>query len=202
MLFDDKKVIFLGSSVTYGADGWSMCDFVEETMGCKVIKWAVPGTTLADISDDSYVSRLKLQINSEDTCDCFVRQLSTNDAGKNLPLGQISSSKDISEFDVTTVVGAVEYIIATVNERWNCPILFYTGTYMDSANYQMMVDELILLRKKWGFDILDLWNSPEMRAIGEQDYNRYMIDCVHPNRLGYTEWWGPEFVGAIKKILA
>lgn len=201
MRYSGKKIIFLGSSVTYGYDGWSMCEFVDDTMGCDVKKWAVSGTTLADISDDSYVSRLDRLIDSEDTCDCFVCQLSTNDARKALPLGQISPSKDIKDFDVKTVVGAIEYIVARTTEKWNCPILFYSGTYMDNQNYLLMVDALLFLSKKWGFEVLDLWNDMDMRAVSEQDYNRYMIDCVHPTRLGYTQWWGPRFVDAITQIL-
>ncbi|MBR5506784.1 MAG: SGNH/GDSL hydrolase family protein, partial [Clostridia bacterium] len=112
----NKNIIFLGSSVTYGDDGWSMCEYVRQEMGCNVTKWAVSGTTLADVSDDSYVSRLKKQINTQDRCDCFVCQLSTNDAGRNLPLGEISSSKNIDDFDLSTVIGAIEYIIARVTE--------------------------------------------------------------------------------------
>lgn len=194
------KIIFLGSSVTYGDDGWSMCEYVGETMECNVIKWAVSGTTLADISDDSYVSRLKQLIDTQDYCDCFVCQLSTNDAGRNLPLGEISVSKDREDFDLSTVIGAIEYIISRVAEKWNCPIVFYTGTYMENEKYQKMVDGLIELRKKWNFEIIDLWNDPQMRAIDSKDYNRYMKDPVHPSELGYREWWGPEFVKTLKEL--
>ena len=54
MDFSSKKVIFLGSSVTCGADGYSMCEVVRDALGCKALKWAVSGTTLADL-DESYV---------------------------------------------------------------------------------------------------------------------------------------------------
>ena len=40
------KIIFWGSSVTYGDDGWSMCEYIKETMKCDVVKWALSGTTL------------------------------------------------------------------------------------------------------------------------------------------------------------
>ena len=195
-----KNIIFLGSSVTYGVDDWSMCEYIRETTDMNVVKWAVSGTTLADISDDSYVSRLKKHIDTEELCDCFVCQLSTNDAKRDLPLGEISASKSIDDFDVTTVIGAIEYIVASVQDKWHCPIMFYTGTYMEDDNYQKMVDSLVLLSKKWDFGIIDLWNNPRMRAVSSEDYIKYMNDPVHPTVLGYTEWWGPEFVKALEKV--
>ena len=195
------KIVFLGSSVTYGDDGWSMCEYIRETMEWDIVKWAVPGTTLADISEGSYVSRLKQHIDTQNQCDCFVCQLSTNDAAKELPLGEISDSKDIGDYNISTVIGAIEYIISRVTEKWNCPMVFYTGTYMENKNYQKMVDALFELHKKWNFEIIDLWNNPQMRAIDLERYNRYMMDPVHPNKLGYREWWGPEFVKNLKRLL-
>ena len=61
MVLKGKTVLFLGSSVTYGsaAGGVSFADMMAETCGIKMIKEAVSGTTLADINDQSYVSRLK-----------------------------------------------------------------------------------------------------------------------------------------------
>lgn len=52
MNFEDKKIVFLGSSVTYGsaADGYSMCDYVKEKIGAIVEKWAISGTTLTDLN--------------------------------------------------------------------------------------------------------------------------------------------------------
>ncbi|MBQ3048633.1 MAG: SGNH/GDSL hydrolase family protein [Oscillospiraceae bacterium] len=200
-MIKDKTIVFLGSSVTSGDNGWSMCEYISETQDCTVVKWAVNGTTLADISAYSYVRRLQRNIKKQSVCDCFVCQLSTNDSRGDIPLGEIRTSKDKESFDVNTVIGAMEYIIATATEKWNCPVVFYTGTYMENAKYQKMVDALLLLREKWGIDVIDLWNDPEMRAVSAKDYEKYMRDPVHPTKLGYTEWWGPKFVSALSEIL-
>ena len=201
MGMDNKNIIFLGSSVTYGDAGWSMCEYVKETIGCNVIKWAVSGTTLSNLSEQSYVSRLDRQIVNQDKCDCFICQLSTNDAKDIFVLGEIADSKNADDFETTTIIGAIEYILSRVKEKWSCPILFYTGTYMENTKYQQMVYSLIELSKKWHFEIIDLWNNPRMRAIDAEKYSEYMNDPVHPNKLGYKEWWGPEFVNAIIKVL-
>lgn len=75
-----KSIIFLGSSVTYGAasGGISFADILCEKNGYGMVKEAVSGTTLTDDGPDSYVSRMKT-INAG-SADLFVCQLSTNDA--------------------------------------------------------------------------------------------------------------------------
>jgi len=114
-----KTLLFLGSSVTYGmdVDNDSMCEYLAATDRFKVIKWAVPGTTLADIDSQSYVSRLAARRGEVAACDHFICQLSTNDAGRGLPLGEISPSRDPADFDTATVTGAMEWIIATARAR-------------------------------------------------------------------------------------
>ena len=43
--------------------------------------------------------------------DAFVCQLSTNDATKEMPLGVISDSFNMNDFDTQTVAGAIEYMM-------------------------------------------------------------------------------------------
>ena len=194
-----KTVIFLGSSVTYGANNYSMCEYLANTGRFDVIKWAVSGTTLADIGEQSYVSRMAAHRDEVKTCDHFICQLSTNDAGKGMPLGEISPSFDPADFDKTTITGAMEWIIATAKATWHTPISFYTGVRFDHAGYAAMVDRLFALQKKWGFGILDLWNDADMNGVSPEDRARYMSDPVHPTKAGYDEWWGPKFLAYLNQ---
>lgn len=193
MELSNKTLVFLGSSVTYGSEsgGWSMCEYLAENCGCNAVKWAVSGTTLADIGAGSYVRRLLAAIDGQQTCDCFICQLSTNDASRELPLGSIGDNGD--GFDTATIFGAMEFIISVAKRRWHCPVLFYTGTRYDSAVYQRMVDGLRILEGKWGIGIIDLWDDEEMNAVNQDDYYRFMHDPIHPNETGYRLWWGPKF---------
>lgn len=200
MNIKNKTIIFLGSSVTWGDNGYSMCEAISEKTGANVIKWAVSGTTLSSAMPNSYVERLLKVIDTQEKCDLFITQLSTNDAGKNMELGEISDSFDKNTFDTKTTIGAIEFIIATAREKWNCPIAFYTGTYYASGRYQKLVDALLETAKKWKIDIIDLWNSEKMRAVSQDDYKRFMKDGVHPNKTGYDEWWVPEFIDFMEKI--
>lgn len=189
-----KRLLFLGSSVTFGsaAGGVSMADYIRVMDGCTVVKEAVSGTTLADRSKDSYLSRLR-RIETNQSFDAVICQLSTNDASRKICLGAVSASREPDAFDTSTVAGSMEAIIAYVQNTWNCLLVFYTGTRYESREYQAMVDLLPRLRDKWGIHVLDLWNDDGMNAVSREDYALYMHDAVHPSRAGYLLWWTPKF---------
>ena len=190
-----KKYIFLGSSVTYGsaAGGYSFVDMLAEKNQIDCIKEAVSGTTLVDNGPDSYVQRMIHNLDKEMECEQFVCQLSTNDATQGMPLGKVSVSIKLEDFDTSTIIGAIEYIICYARTTWQCPVTFYTNTYYDNKNYQKMVAIMYQLKEKWNIGLIDLWNSREMREIEKSKYDMYMADVIHPTELGYREWWLPVF---------
>ncbi len=197
-----KTVIFLGSSVTfgYGSLGVSFADFLEKTDGITAIKEAVSGTTLVDVKSSSYVSRVK-KIDKNIKANAFVCQLSTNDATKEMPLGEISDSFSMNDFDTQTVAGAIEYIIAYANKTWNCPVVFYTQAKYDSDHYAKMVDLLFEIQKKWNITVIDLWNDDEINSITDEERKIYLVDHIHPTKAGYKEWWLPEFQKCLYEVL-
>ncbi len=195
-----KKIIFLGSSVTYGsaAGGVSFADIICKKNGYEMIKEAVSGTTLVDEDETSYVSRLKTI--GTDSADLFICQLSTNDATQNKPLGKIAPGKEKDSFDTKTVAGAIEYILAYVSDKWGCPMAFYTGTKYDSEAYAAMVVLLKEIAAKWDIRIINLWDDPGMNSVSPVDYARYMADPIHPTLEGYCKWWTPFIEKEILKM--
>ncbi len=197
-----KKILFLGSSVTYGAaaQGCSFADYIGKLDGAEITKEAVSATTLVDEfsifaflgygDGRSYVTRLN-KVDKKAEFDAVVVQLSTNDATMGKPLGEISSSDQLSDFDTKTVTGAMEYIIAYVQKTWGCPVVFYTGSYYESEAYSAMVNRLLELQEKWDVHVIDLYNDAELNSIDEETYNFYMFDKIHPNKAGYLKWWTP-----------
>lgn len=177
-----KTVWFLGSSVTYGAasGGVSFADLMAERCEMQHLKEAVSGTVLADVEKDSYVARLK-QINSTQKPDLFICQLSTNDA--NPERVTLQQTED-----------AVRFILEYVKTKFQCPIVFYTGTYFENERYVEMIEMLYRLQKEYSFYILDFYNDETMRNIDENLYREYMSDPVHPTLKGYSEWWTPKFI--------
>lgn len=187
-------MIFLGSSVVYGsaADGHSFVEALSARTGLIPVKEAVSGTTLVNDRDDSYIARM-LRLPADIPACAFLCQLSTNDASRMKPLGEISPSFDPQDFDEHTVTGALERIIAYARDTWHCPVLFFTGTRYDSPAYAAMVERLLALKSKWPIHVLDLWHDPDMNAVSPEDYRRYMKDPIHPTPEGYAQWWAPKF---------
>lgn len=187
-----KRIIFLGSSVTYGASskGVSFADYICVRNSCEIVKEAVSGTTLVDSGINSYILRLK-KLDESIAVDLFVCQLSTNDATQNKPLGNVSESMNLADFDTSTVAGAVEYIIAYAEQTWNCPVLFYTNPQYDSEQYEAMVKLLQQIAEKWDITVIDMWNDADFNALTEEQRTLYMADGIHPTQAGYLKWWTP-----------
>lgn len=197
-ILKNKKIIFLGSSVTYGAlsEGYSFVEVLRDRDGIEVLsKEAVSGTTLTDSGEGSYVARMK-KIRKDIRPDMMICQLSTNDAMRKMPIGKISEfnkNDDIedAQYDTSTIIGAMEYIIHYTYTTWNCPITFYTGAWFDNREYSDMVKRLLELSKKWDFYVIDMYTDEEFNHIEKEKYAAFMADPIHPNREGYCEWWTP-----------
>lgn len=196
-----KTILFLGSSVTYGyaSMGVSFADFLEASDGIVAVKEAVSGTTLADTKSSSYVSRLQ-KVDKGLKPDLFICQLSTNDATKNISLGEVAQSTDPDTFDTQTVAGAIEYIIDYVKQVWGCPVLFYTQAKYASDAYADMVALLYQIKDKWDIGIIDLWNDEQLNAITDEERKLYLADAIHPTKAGYQIWWLPKFRESLYKI--
>lgn len=202
-----KVIFWLGSSVTEGASSGqeSMADFLAKKHGAQCIKEAVSGTTLADRANSSYVSRLDQYLVSDERAghvDAFICQLSTNDRGFPDGFGAVTQAdvRDAAAFDTTTTFGAMEYIIATAKDTWDCPVYFYTNPPMDDENYETMVQALEELAEKWGVTIIDLYRDQAFNDISEEERALYMADNIHPTKAGYREWWLPKFEEALSGI--
>lgn len=188
-----KNICILGSSVAYGAcsNQSAVGEYLAARLGASLTKEAVGGTTLADKTRNSYVRRLKT-LDRSAKYDLFICQLSTNDATWKLPLGKISPSRDLKDFDTSKITGAMEYIIRYAQLVWGCPVVFFTGSYYKNANYSAMVERLHELSQKWGIGILDLYSDADFNRISDAERKLYMNDPIHPTKAGYRDWWGPE----------
>lgn len=194
---EGKTIVFLGSSVTYGAaaKGVSFADYIGARNRCNIVKEAVNGTTLVDEGFSSYISRMKkLDVPN---ADLFVCQLSTNDATQKKPLGTVSGSDQIGDFDTSTVAGAIESIVAYAKETWGCPVVFYTNPRYESEAYGEMVELLLELSEKWDITVVDMWNDDAFNDITKEQRELYMADAIHPTQAGYLEWWTPEIEKAL-----
>ena len=223
-----KKFYWLGSSVTYGAQsgGESMAEFLAAKTGCICKKDAVSGTTIfcdgktSDTGEKSYTSRLKSStiFDKNEKIDAFICQISTNDAtnSRKKNWGEISADDKLyqEDFDLTTTLGGIEFIIAYVADTWDCPIYFYSGSqFLDKektlsprangdpsgSNYGELVDKVLEIAEKWqsaGVDVrvIDMFHDEAFNeAVTDAYYSWAVADPIHPRRAGYLQWWMPYF---------
>lgn len=183
------NVLFLGSSVTYGASSLreSFVEFIAKRNNITYTKEAVSGTTLVTTGKggNSYITRLK-NIDKTNKYDLFICQLSTNDASQNKPLGEITDT------GTETICGAINTIIDYVRETWNCPIMFYTNAYYESENYADMVSDLKRIAEIKQIGVIDLYTDNAFNDISNEDRSLYMADKIHPTKAGYLMWWTPK----------
>lgn len=200
----NKTVFCLGSSISSGfsSGGVSFLDYLARVDGCRVIQETVSATTLADRGYFSYLKRLRRRMaRTPKAPDCFLCQLSTNDATFRSIPGRISRGFRPEDFDPATTVGGIEAVLATVREKWDCPVLFYTAARYDNPRYHKLVNLLVDLQEKWGFALLDLWHDSAFNDLTAEERALYMNDPVHPTRAGYLLWWLPKFEEAIENAL-
>lgn len=196
MSLKGKTILFLGSSVTYGsaANGVSFVEMLAEKCGCTAVKEAVSGTTLVDNGPNSYVARMKT-MDASLKADLFVCQLSTNDASRGLPLGELDGRMETS-----TIAGAIEYIVDYARRTWNCPVAFYTNPRYASDAYAEMVALLKKCAEKHGVGVINLWDDEDFNRLTDVQRAEYLEDPIHPTRRGYLEWWLPVFEENIAKM--
>lgn len=190
---EGKTICVLGSSIAdgYSSGHYGIGEYFQARFGCELIKETVSGTTLTNLYNNSYISRMQNNIDATEI-DLFICQLSTNDANMNIRPGGIIESTNLDDFNQWTIIGSMEYIICYAKETWNCPVVFFTGCYYDNAIYGKMVTALYALQEKWNFGIIDLYDNDEFNDISDEMRSIYMADDIHPNKAGYRDWWGPE----------
>ena len=141
-------------------------------------------------------------VDAAEEIDLFICQLSTNDASNKLKLGEVSESTNLYDFNQWTIIGSMECIIGYAKETWNCPVVFFTGSYYENAAYEDMVNALSSLQEKWGIGVINLYHNDEFNNISDEMRSIYMSDDIHPNKAGYRDWWGPEMEKQLLEFLS
>lgn len=222
-----RAIVFVGSSVVYGANsgGHSFVDEIIENDGYYVVKLAVSGTSLATVPygsphhGNTYTERFDNYIEQQHQAtkddldyiiDRVIVQLSTNDAGQSLPLGEVTKTND-ELLDVSTTLGAIEYFIQTSLNKLNCGITFLSSpqygqkgdSYRD--NYAAIINafnkQILPKYAQKDVDIIDLWNDKDFNNITSSQREKWMADIVHPTLAGYVEWWYPKISEHLKKVV-
>lgn len=193
----------------YARDGY--------TLSYAEVRYTANGEKVQNAYHQSYVGLLKEAVEriGDKQVDTMFVQLSTNDigqyktpagsAGEHLDFGAMTAEdvRDPSAFDVDTSFGALEWIIATAQQTWDCNVVTFvchmdTAQYAafeacgydyskmdDSSDYALMRSTALEIAEKWDLDVIDFWGDADSNKILHGDAARYLADSLHLHRLGY-----------------
>lgn len=216
-VLNNQQILFCGDSITAGASGsnnLSWADKVAELTGAVATNAGVGGATVAydrsnvDTSTThgaALVEKSKiidqLHNNQDGDFDYVILHGGVNDAGNvsNIPVGVVSDSYTLTDFDGTTFAGGLESMFYYAHEYFpHAKIGFivnyqtvqeHLGTYMDVAKQ---------ICDKWNVPYLDLYSGTVIVDGQELSYSLDILNTdegtylvsppndVHINEEGYN----------------
>lgn len=206
MELKDKKINFLGDSITEGAHATDFAKkgyvgVIAEKTGAVCRNYGISGTRIARQSvvdpekraDRDFCSRYT---EMDKDADIVVIFGGTNDFGHgDAPLGTFEDT------DPSTFCGALNHLYSGLKERFGgSRIVILTPLHRmeqesingDGAKPQggpvlsVYVELIRTAAEKFGFEILDFFASDEMDPRNPEDFKTYFADWCHPNDFGHS----------------
>ena len=200
-----RTIVFVGSSFTQGvkSKNQSFPEFIAKRNKCNVIKSGIGGTTVANTGSNSIFARTINLCNTRTAPSALVCQLSANDATKNVPIGNITANdkRNLEDFNTRTTAGAIEYIICYSDQKWGCPVAFFTNIKFNNSRYPQIRNILYQAQKKWGIQVIDLYSGLGRKSVSAKKFRLYMADRLHPTKAGYLKWVTPFFEARLGNLV-
>jgi lysophospholipase L1-like esterase len=197
MELKDKKIVFLGDSITQGigASDLELCyvnRFAAMT-GAKVVNYGIGGTRIArrrvphenPVYDQDFCSRYHTM---DDDADIVVVFGGTNDYGHgDAPLG------NMWDRDVRSFYGACHVLFSSLVAKYpGKPIVIMTPmhrvTELDKVpSLRAFVQAEREVAEFYSIPVLDLWSNLGICAQVPEQKALYFKDLVHPNDAGHEK---------------
>ncbi len=198
------KALFCGDSISYGhydiPAGYSWAGRIQKYYGTISDNRSCSGWCLSTVrgAGGQIVNQLKSVKNGD--YDLIVVQGGVNDAwgttdGTNriAPVGEMTDSFDVKDFDNSTYAGGLEEFFYYAREYFpDAQLAYIISFYMpragvghvgDMEEYYAVGMEIC---DKWGVPYLDMYHDDYLNyELLEIDTNKCLTDPVHPNALGY-----------------
>ena len=184
-----QTMLFTGDSIAAGAkdtaslSGWCGRIAAQYSMA----NGGLAAGNNVTVSNAQTQIRNQISLYSALHYDYVILQGGTSDAGANVPLGAVSDSFNMEDFDESTFAGALEALIATAVRYYpesrigyispyQCPSAT-TGSISDMSEYVAIAKAVC---QKWNVSCLDLYNDAAVTAK-----LTYHTDNIHLNAAGY-----------------
>lgn len=202
----ENKILFnFGDSIAAGDgnNGKGYAELFSTKYNMICYDFAVGGATLGETASNNITTQVNTALSKGIVPDYILIEGGTNDiASYNVPIGQISSDYNINNFDKTTTIGGLEWIISTLKSNFpNAKMAFVSVHRMGSRGYSSQIERqgaCVDTCKKWSVPIIDVFNRGNLNTfLGE--YHKFTNptesqpngDRTHPNQLGYDTFYLP-----------
>lgn len=162
-----KKILFLGDSITAATrddatqKGWA--GRIGTDYGAITTNAGWSGASVSTNKDSRIIA--KMEENKNNTYDYVILHGGVNDAMTKAPLGTVSDSKNVADFDISTYAGALEELIYRAKEyfpnakigfivNYQTPNSTWGGYTKDMAAYFYTAKQVC---EKWEIPYLDLF---------------------------------------------
>ena len=162
-----KKILFLGDSITAATrddaaqKGWA--GRIGTDYGAITTNAGWSGASVSTNKDSRIIA--KMEENKNNTYDYVILHGGVNDAMTKAPLGKVSDSKNVADFDISTYAGALEELIYCAKEyfpnakigfivNYQTPNSTWGGYTKDMAAYFYTAKQVC---EKWEIPYLDLF---------------------------------------------
>ena len=196
-----KSALFCGDSICAAGrdneDGWAGRIGTHYGMDTTNI-----GKAAASVSTSRGDNRIITQINQvkDNSYDYIILHGGVNDAMESAPIGVVSDSFKVKDFDASTFVGGLEELFYFTYEYFeDDTIIGYIVNYQtpnskwggETTDMSMYFDAAIKVCEKWKIPYLDLYNDENFNNKLKVTTNENLLDFLHPNADGYDILYKP-----------
>ncbi|MBQ8893429.1 MAG: hypothetical protein IJ043_03370 [Clostridia bacterium] len=201
----DKSALFCGDSICIGTQddgglsGWA--GRIARDYGMTYVNNGVSGASLSTARDrywntdgSKQQGRILWQVTKEASYyyDYIILHGGVNDAWDSYPVGSISDSFDVEDFDVNTYAGALEELFYYTIKYHETSAIGYLMNFKapscTSGNISDMSEYFAVGKKiceKWGIPYFDMYNNEEITKALDFTTNTNTNDYIHPTGKGY-----------------
>ena len=206
------KTLYLdGDSITFGAGyaggyGKLLADKYGSVNTNNAVTGATlaTGTTYSDGSSRHYISESVVSsVNRQ--YDYMILSGGFNDYGNNVPIGTLSNAKFCFTNPVANdnVIGALETMFRHILQNYPTTKVFYLITHKVNRcttepnsigkTMQDYVNAIKSVCERYSIPVINIWEESRMLTVYDNIANTYTnnSDRVHPNELGYKEFYLP-----------
>lgn len=189
-----KSALFVGDSISVGAADTAMAygwgGRIGRKYGMEWVNNSRSGATFAEDADNLTNETIveQIEIKGDKSFDYVIIEGGVNDASANRPLGKISNSYDINDFDRNTFAGALEAALAYATTTWPDAHIGFVVTFqvntIDKSATSQYYNVARTVCQKWNVPYLDL-NGETVKAELDIENTTYLSDGLHPNAAAY-----------------